>query len=201
MAQDGLAETLHRLVVRHGMSSILRHLANIQSSLDQSSSSSPSRRPSNVPKRKVSAVDYVRRMTLPPDKAEVMHRAAEHFESKSFLPTIADVREFCRVHGVEPTKTASRVGSIPRVFTFLATMDIDRVTRILDEGPFSGPTRLAPIADAIRGYRPAPRHGHRDENAMQAADLTAGDTRGAATQEPQHRSPTSTRDKKLEKAI
>ena len=201
MSSDRLEETLHELVRRHGMSSILRHLANIQYLLDKPSSSTSPPRRNNAQKVKLSAVEYVRRMTLPSDKAKVMIRAAGRFDDKSFLPTIADVREFCRVHGMEPPKTGSRASSIPRVFTYLATMDTARLTQILDKGAFAGPARLAPIADAIRGYRTSPRRGHRDENAMQAVDLTAGDARGATTQEAPSEPPPSPRDKKHEKAV
>lgn len=201
MVHDGLTETLRVLVRRHGMSSILRHLANVQSTIDQSASALSSPRARNASKGKLSAEDYVYRMALPSEKAELMKRAAEHFERKSFLPTIADIREFWRVHGVEPTKTTSRAGAVPRVFTFLATMDSAKIAKILDDGAFSGPAQLAPIADAIRSYRTTPRHTQRDEYVVQAADPTTRDAREQTIQARPDELVESAHDKKHEDAI
>ena len=131
MPQHDLTETLQVLVRRHGMSSVLHSLADIQASPEPPiSSSSPRVRTRNAAS-KSSAVDYVARMTLPPDKAEIMSRAAQRFEAGGFLPAIADIREFCRIHGVELGKSNSRASSIPRVFTFLAAMDTARVIQVL----------------------------------------------------------------------
>lgn len=153
MPQQKLTETLQELVRRHGISSILQGLAEIHDSPEPPTlPSSPNRsRAPTAGKRKLAA-DYVARMSLPPEKADVMQRAAQRFDEGKFLPSIADIREFCRVYRVELAKSSSRASSIPRVFKFLVAMDIARVTRILDEGAFSGPARLAPIADAIRDH-------------------------------------------------
>lgn len=147
MPKHNLTESLQALVHRHGMSSVLHSLADIQDSAGRQTLSSRHTRNS---KSKLSAVDYIGRLTLPTEKSEVMARAAQRFEEGKFLPSIADVREFCRIHGVELGKATSRAGTIPRVFTFLATMDTAQVAKVLDDGSFSGPSRLAPIADAIR---------------------------------------------------
>ena len=161
MAQDNLAESLQELVRRHGLSSVLHSLADIQTAPEQSTSSLSTRRTRSA-SRKSSAVDYVGKMTLPPDKDEAMKRAAQRFEDGGFLPSVADIREFCRINAVELGKSVSRASSIPRVFTFLATMDTVQITKLLDEGAFSGPTRLAPIADAIRSRSTRRRRGEHD---------------------------------------
>lgn len=154
MPKNVLTESLQELVHRHGMSSVLHSLADIQESTGRQKL--PSRQTRNS-KSKPSAVKYVGRLILPPEKSEAMARAAQQFEEGKFLPSIADVREFCRVHEVELGKTTSRASAIPRVFAFLATMDTAQVIKILDDRSFSGPSRLAPIADAIRN-RSASRH-------------------------------------------
>ena len=148
MAQRDLTETLQGLVRRHGISSVLHSLADIQAAPDQHFSLS--RKRTHNAGSKSSAVDYVDKKTLPQEKAEVMMCAAQRFEDGGFLPNIADIREFCRINNIELGKSVSRASSIPRVFTFLAAMDSAEITKLLDEGAFSGPTRLAPIADAIR---------------------------------------------------
>ena len=158
MAQRDLTETLQGLVRRHGMSSVLPSLADIQAVPDQGSSLA--RKRTYNAGSKSSAIDYVDKMTLPHGKAQIMMCAARCFENGGFLPNIADIREFCRIHNVDLGKSASRASSVPRVFTFLAAMDIAEISKLLDEGAFSGPARLAPLADAIRnrsvarGYKP-----------------------------------------------
>ena len=169
MPSHDLTATLRELVHRHGISSVLHSLADIQSVQDAPKAPSSPKRSRND-RSKLSAVGYVASMTLPPGKAEVMKRAAECFEEKTFIPTIADVREFCRIHGVTLGKTASRINSVPRVFTYLAAMDTARIARILDEGMFSGPTRLAPIADTIRGHSGS--KGRTEPSTAHAAKLS-----------------------------
>ncbi len=75
---------------------------------------------------------------------------SRHIEVIGIVINNGDIREFCRIHDVELAKSSSRMSSIPRIFMFLAVMDTEQITKLLDDGTFSGPTRLAPIADAIR---------------------------------------------------
>lgn len=173
MPQHDLTESLQALVRRHGLSSVLHSLADIQAAPKQSTSSLSPRRTRNAGS-KSSAVDYVGKMTLPPEKDKAMIRAAQRFEDGGFLPNIADIREFCRIHGVDLGKSVSRASSISRVFTFLATMDTVQLTKLLDEGAFSGPTRLAPIADAIRSRSTRRRRGHY-EFAQPVSDTAIAD--------------------------
>lgn len=149
MPNQNLTETLQSLVRHYGMSSVLHSLADLQNTPDQPVFSP---RQSRKSKSKPSAIVYVENMPLPPDKAEVMARVAHRFEERSFLPSVADVREFCRIHNIKLGKSTSRASSIPRLFTFLAAMDTDTVIKILNNCSYSGPARLAPIADAIRSY-------------------------------------------------
>lgn len=162
MAQRDLTETLQGLVRRHGISSVLHSLADIQAVPDQPSHSLPRKRAHNA-KSKSAAVDYVNKMTLSQKKSEVMMRAAQRFEEGEFLSNIASIREFCRIYNIELRKSISRVSSIPRVFTFLATMDNAEITKLLDESPFTGPARLAPIADAIRNCSVGRSRSHLSE--------------------------------------
>lgn len=156
MPRYNLTDSLRDLVSRHGISAVLHSLADIESHSDGSPRrSEPKTR--DASNSKPSAVACVDRMTVPPHKIDPMRRAAELFDDKRFLPTLSDIREFSRVHGIELPKSASRNSSIPRVFTFMASMDKDAINLTLDDGAFSGPTRLAPIADAIRGNSAARR--------------------------------------------
>ena len=179
MAQRVLTETLQGLVHRHGISSVLHSLVDIQAAPDQHSASSSRKRAHNAGS-KSSAVDYVRKMTLPQEKAEVMMCAAQRFEDGGFLPHIADIREFCRTHNVELSKSFSRASSIPRVFTFLVAMDSAQITKMLDSGAFSGPTRLTPIADAIRNRS----RGASDTNLSEIAQPLSATTDAERPKKP-----------------
>lgn len=149
MSQHDLTESLQELVRRHGLRTVMRSLGDMQAEPGERAFSTTRKRTHNAT-RKSSAVDYVDKMTLPTEKAEVMIRAAQCFEDGAFLPSFADIREFCRIHSVQLGKSVSRRNSIPRVFSSLAAMDSAVLTKMLDEGAFSGPTRLGPVADAIR---------------------------------------------------
>lgn len=65
---------------------------------------------------------------MPQDKIEVMRRAAQSFDDKGFLPSIADIREFCRIHGVDLGKSISRANAILLLKT-LATITLPRAER------------------------------------------------------------------------
>lgn len=173
MSQSDLTETLQGLVLRHGISSVLHSLADIQSAPDQHSSSS--RKRTHNARTKPSAIHYIDNMTLPQEKAGVMMCAAQRFEDGRFLPSIADIREFCRIHNVELGKSASRASAVPRVFTFLAAMDTAEITKLLNDGAFSGPTRLAPIADAIRERSAVRGRSHRTTLGQTVSDTTIAD--------------------------
>lgn len=176
MPQHNLTQTLQELVQHHGISSVLHSLADIQASPQRSKSSSSLKRSrARKARSKASAVDYVGKMTLPPEKAEVMARAAQRFEDKGFLPSIADIREFCRIYGVEMGKSASRASSIPRIFKFLAAIDTAQIAKVLDEGAFSGPARLAPIADAIRNHSAGRLRARRPDLAQPVSDMGISD--------------------------
>lgn len=172
MPRHDLTEALQALVRRHGMSSVLHGLADLQAAPDSAVPSSPAKRAGGA-RSKPSAIDYVGRMPLPPDKTRVMERAARRFEDKVFLPGVGDIREFGRVYGVDLGKSVSRTGAIPRIFTFLAAMDADRVSRMLDEGAFSGPARLGPIADAIRNRSAGRGRVHGPDPAQWLSDSKA----------------------------
>ena len=99
---------------------------------------------------KVTAQGYVAKMELPSEKKPVMIELAKRFQEKSFLPTFGDIRNFCQIYGIDEPSSKSRVSAIPRVFKFIVAMETNEVQRILDNGMFAGPSRLGPIADAIR---------------------------------------------------
>ena len=101
-------------------------------------------------KSRPTAPKYVEKMPLPLEKRPSMTELAQRFHSKSFLPTFGDIANFCQTYNIDVPASKSRASAIPRVFKFIAAMEADEIQRMLDEGMFSGPARLGPIADAIR---------------------------------------------------
>ena len=139
------------MVERFGFDSVsqtLRELETDQVKQKTRRAGPPKRAPNNGNgnKRRVSAVEYVRTMDLPAERAEVIGRAAEEFERRTFLPTVGDVRSFCEVYGIDEPRSKTRASGIPRIFKFLITMNAAKVKTMLDDRMFSGPAELGPIA-------------------------------------------------------
>ena len=102
------------------------------------------------PQAKADVLEYVAKMEVPSSNRAATTELAKRFQDGAFLPTFADISDFCAVHGIEEPKSKSRSSAVPRVFKLLATMDAEDVVRIVDDKLYSGPTRLGPIAEAIR---------------------------------------------------
>ena len=160
MTKRRIETTLRPIVQEHGLGSVLEALGKIASEQDTQSEpplavngADKSTKVKKVRKRspKPNATEYAAKMELPSDRQDTVVALAERFERKDFLPTFGDIRNFCDVYGIDAPASKTRPSAIPRVFKFIATeMDAKEAQRILDDGMFSGPSRLGPIADAIR---------------------------------------------------
>ena len=158
MKNTKLKSQLQNLVDRYGVDEVNREMREIMPS-EQAAEPQRRRRPGPPPgtpasggarKPRPTATEYVGRMDLSPDRRAAMLALARRFEGKSFLPTCADIGNFCRIYGIEKPASKARAGAIPRVFKFVAAMEVADIQRLLDENAFSGPARLGPLAEAIR---------------------------------------------------
>lgn len=156
--ENELRPTLSLMVERFGFENVSRALREMEKSktdrkarLGAGAQKRINRGDGGCANRRLSAVEYVQNMNIPEERAELLGRAAEEFERREFLPTLGDIRSFCEVYGIEEPKSKSRASGIPRIFKFLRTLDEADVKRMLDDRMFSGPAKLGPIADAIRG--------------------------------------------------
>ena len=158
---DSMLEDLLRAIVKHyGIMRVELALRELQHADDErapqtqfgrSTQNEKYDRPSYPRKRqKVTAPLYIAKLDLSHESCQPLTELAKKFEDKKFLPTIGEVRNFCILHGIDEPTSSSRVAAIPRVFGFLATMSTNDICAILASDKFSGPSRLAPIADAIR---------------------------------------------------
>ena len=168
MTETELKTTLRFMVRCHGFEQVDRFLQEIRLSRHQPNSSKhrvassdddAATRSDKQKKAKVTALKYVEKMEFPSEKAPAIVELAKRFEDKSFLPTFGDIRIFCRIYGVDEPASKSRASAIPRIFKSIATLKTDDIQKILDDGTFSGPSRLGPIADAIR------RNGRANQSA------------------------------------
>lgn len=171
MIDDRLGTALRSLVRRYGIEQVdqsLRELRRSKSRAEDRGSQSVSveskaRTRKNAKAR--SAPEYVAMMDCRAERRPAMSELAKRFQEKTFLPTFGDVKNFCGAYGIDEPASNSRAGSIPRIFKFLATMDRGELQRLVDDWLFSGPSRLGPIADAIRAhgraaaFRDRPLHG------------------------------------------
>ena len=104
---------------------------------------------------KATAPEYVAKMDLPEEKVSAVTELAERFDRKAFLTTFGEIAGFCQMYGIRVPASRGRASAIPRVFKFVAEMEADDIQQILDDGMFSGPSRLGPISEAIRNYSSA----------------------------------------------
>ena len=159
MSRSDLKDALLSIVTRHGLEKVRQCLSEMESSernLDHPHQGSepadavPVRR-SRKRRPKPTASQYVAKMELSPEKAKSVIELARRFDTKSFLPSfVGDIVGFCERYGVQVPASRSRASAIPRVFKRIESLETEEIRRILDERLFSGPSRLGPIADAIR---------------------------------------------------
>lgn len=158
MTQNNLKAELRSLVLQYGFEQVHKHLHNIQTSKPELiQCRQPLMTPPGIEntrtgtrKPKITAPAYVAKMQLPFEKGQTVAVIASKFQEKAFLPTFRDIEHFCQVYDVDVPASRSRANAVPRIFKFIASMDTNDVQRIIAEDMFSGPSRLGPIADAIR---------------------------------------------------
>ena len=157
MTDSKLRTILHPIVQEYGLGLVLKSLGQIADTpcdrIEQSSklgtggaNTTRQRRP------RVTATEYVEKMELPKEKFAAVVELARRFQQKSFLPTFGDITDFCQVYEIQVPASRSRASAITRIFKFIANMETGDIQQMLDDGMFTGPSRLEPIADAILNY-------------------------------------------------
>ena len=101
---------------------------------------------------KITAPEYVRKMDIPTEKVATVAELARRYHRKSFLPTFSDISSFCQMYDVQAPASKGRANAIPRVFKLISELEPQEIQQILDDGMFSGPSTLGPIAEGIRNY-------------------------------------------------
>ena len=144
-----LEHQLRLLIDQYGPAEVRKHVAKL----------------TGAPKRSVrrTAVEYVSGMSVPEDHKERLITLARLFEQGRFLPNSADIRNLFEALGGKPVEVKARRAAVPMIFRFLASCSRERLDRIISQGMFSGPTELAPIAEAIKATSARTRQKTRPE--------------------------------------
>ncbi len=154
--KNPIEAALRPIVHQYGLGRVLESLGKIADAQCESSvqvgGSSAADRGKKPKKRSVKATapEYVSKLEPSLEKTAPVVELAKRFECKAFLPTFGDIAHFCQIYGIEVPASKTRASAIPRVFKHIASMETKEIQRMLDDGLFSGPSRLGPIADAIR---------------------------------------------------
>lgn len=163
MKSKPLADELRLLVSRHGFKAVNSELRMLKTEQP------PNRQPHGGTQGKArqrngraNATEYVQKLSVVADKRPAVLALAARFDAKRFLPTCADISNFCNIYGIDPPASKSRAAAIPRLFKHFATMDTRDVERLAADKAYSGPSQLGPLADAIR------RHGRAARNRESA---------------------------------
>ena len=160
MKEKELNNTLREIVLQYGIERVDQALLEIRKPIDgrphRSSSSVTCSKSRSKPdtdqrrKAKITATRFVLKLEVSSEARCLLEELATKYENKEFLPTVGEIRNFCEIHGIDVPNSFSRVAAVPRVFKYLSQLDLQEIQSMLRSNSFSGPTRLGPIAEAIR---------------------------------------------------
>ena len=192
MEEERLDAALRAIVRQYGIERVDRTLRRIRASFLARATSEPlsGHRPEQKAKRprpprpRITAPAYVSKLQVPAEMQMLLAELAQKFEDRTFLPTMGDVRNFCLIYGTDQPASTSRMSAIPRIFERLSQLTSAEIQSMLQANSFSGPSRLAPIADAIR--RSSRQRGQPTPTALRSTDASpqATDTEREVSSKP-----------------
>ncbi len=148
------------IVLQHGIEKVEKALLEIRNPTERLSRysgpsvacSKPSRKfaPDKRRKKKLTAARFVSKLETSLETKHLLEEFANKYDNKEFLPTIGEIRNFCAIHGINIPTSFSRSVMVPRIFKHLSQLESEKIQFMLRTESFSGPTQLAPIAEAIR---------------------------------------------------
>lgn len=105
----------------------------------------------NRKQEKPTARVLAERASLPPEQKRLVQSLAEKYDAKLFLPSSGDIRYFFEVHGEAEPPTKQRSEAFRKVLKLLSAMPESSLRRMIEDDAHSGPSRLGPLSDAMRG--------------------------------------------------
>lgn len=134
---------------------------------------------------KPTACALAAKVSLPPGQKQLIRQLAMQYDGKQFLPTSGDIRYFFEVHGEVPPTAKQRSEAFRKVLRLLSTMSESALQKMIDADAHSGPSRLAPISEAMRGVgeqRSVNRNVAVDSSAVASEEVAS--KRGEKTDRP-----------------
>ncbi len=160
MKEKGLDDSLNEIVHQYGIARVDQALREIRKSTrNQTNQRKPSasdskrrceRRAEKRPRKRATATGFVSNLEESAEVGKLLNELAIRFDKKEFLPNFGEIRNFCEIHGIDTPVSKSREAAVPRVFKHLSQVDIQDLQFMIQAKSFSGPTRLGPIAEAIK---------------------------------------------------
>lgn len=161
-----LVNLLRPLVDEWGYEDVLAALGEVRSRSGNSTTSRVGGKSHRVGDAKVTAVTQIERAELRDEQMASMMLLAERYDSKQFLPSVADVREFVIMLGERPAGMKDRREAFRILLRSLRNLPIEQLRQIAETSLHSGPSELGPLSDAIAaasGRLPRQRQAHRDD--------------------------------------
>jgi hypothetical protein len=176
-SRNRVVEELLRALVREwGHTTVLKCLTEIQDGSAAGVGShkrAETRRPltdtSGILRARVdrpSAVEQVTKMEIPDEKRPALLDLASRFETRRFLPSTGDIRNFLETNHEAVGTLHGREAAVPKVFRVLVSLPQERLHEIVQGGAYSGPTQLGPLSEAIRATRTAIRSNREPTSRM-----------------------------------
>lgn len=104
----------------------------------------------------------LRSLDTTPDRRERLQRLAERYRARTFLPSMGDVRHFLSMHG-DFGEFRDRSAAVRRVLAVASQMGSTELDATLADESFTGPSKLGPLADAIKEVGSSQRGASTDE--------------------------------------
>ena len=127
-------------------------------------------KPSKTKATKPRAIDLVTRANFPQSQASILEDVARRYDSRHFLPSPSDVREFLLLLGERHSPIKDRSDAFRIVLRKLSTLSLERLDQLANSSLHSGPSRLGPLSDAISAAATSlPRH--REHSSLLTGDV------------------------------
>lgn len=113
---------------------------------------------------RLSATAQIDRAAIEGEQKDALLQLAVRYDSKQFLPSVADVREFLIMMGEKPAGMKDREEAFRVLLRSLTHLPVERLQQLASTALHSGPSRLGPISDAITGVGDSLARQRRSEN-------------------------------------
>jgi hypothetical protein len=145
MAQQKLLDKLVRVLVLEWGA------ADVRSAVDRASIEDPTdhRFARNRSRKKPTAIEQVQAAVIADDQRPKFVELARRFDSKQFMPSNYDVREFLIMSGVRPPGMKDRSQAFRQLLQVLVQLPPDKLEALARKTRYSGPAELGPLSDAI----------------------------------------------------